>query len=328
MGKKIVTLGEIMLRLSPPDNERFLDYRGFEAFYGGCEANVAVSLVMFGHDAEFITKLPGNDLGQTAINSLRTFGVKTENILRGGDRIGIYFTETGASIRSSKVIYDRKGSSFSDASYDEFDFDELFKGKDIYQVSGISPALGEKTKDLIFKSVKKAHEMGLTVCYDYNFRSSLWTREESEKFLEDLMPYVDILIGYIPSWDGEVVDHDKFKNSFKEYYDKYNLKLITSTLRESVSASDNLIEAVMYDGKDYIISDTYDFRIVNRIGGGDAFTAGLLSEYIYGSDSRKMLEFAVASCVWKHTIHGDYNIASREEIEEIASGDKSGKVKR
>lgn len=328
MSKKIVTLGEIMLRLSPPGYERFLDSTRYEAFYGGCEANIAISLSMLGHDVEYLTKLPNNELGQAAINSLRSYGVETKNILRGGDRIGLYFSETGASIRASKVIYDRKHSSFSESSYEEYNFDKIFEDKYLYQISGISPALSEKNKDLILKSAKKAHEMGLIVSYDYNYRSNLWSREESEKFLEDIIPYVDILIGYIPSWDGKEVDHSKFKESFIEFYDKYNLKIITSTLRESISASDNKIKAIMYDGKDYIISDTYDIRIVNRIGGGDAFTAGILSEYIYGSKSGRILEFGVAADAWKHTIYSDYNIATKNEIEEVLKGNKSGNVKR
>lgn len=331
MGKKVVSLGELMLRLSTVGYERFLKAHEFEAYYGGGEANVAISLAEFGHDSNFVTKLPNNDIAQSAINMLKQYNINTDYILRGGDRMGLYFSETGASMRPSKVIYDRIGSSFSMAKFHEFDFDEIFKDCALFHVSGITPALSESARELTLKAIKIAKDMGCIVSYDYNYRSKLWSREECDAFFEEVLPYIDVLIGYIPdgvNWDTDEVDHVKVAEGFKEFSDKYNLLLIASTLRNSISASDNELYAVMYDGVDYIHSKTYKIRIVNRIGGGDAFSAGLISELLYGSSNTESLEFAVAASAWKHTILGDHNIATRDEILKVSQGDLSGKVQR
>lgn len=278
-----------------------------------------------------MTKLPENDIAQSSINMLKQFNINTDYILRGGDRMGLYFSETGASMRPSKVIYDRIGSSFAMANIDEFDFDEILNDCALFHVSGITPALSESTRSLTLKALKKAKENGCIVSYDYNYRSKLWSKEECDDFFQEALPYVDILIGYIPegvNWDTDEVDHERVAEGFKKFSDKYNLLLIASTLRNSISASDNELYAVMYDGVEYIHSKTYKIRIVNRIGGGDAFSAGLISELLYGSSNIDSLEFAVAASAWKHTILGDHNIATRKEILKVSQGDLSGKVQR
>ncbi len=331
MKKKVVTLGEMIIRLSPNGCERFISTEKFHAYYGGAEVNVALSLSQFGHDTYFITKLPNNDIGQAGINSLRRFGVNTEYIVRGGERIGIYFAEKGASMRPSKIIYDRKHSSFSTSKFEEYDFENIFKDCYIFHISGISPALSNEAKELILKACEFAKKKNILVSYDFNYRTNLWTKKECMEFSDKIFRYVDILIGYIPKgvdWITQKLDHAEIKKGFEEYFTKYNLKLIASTIRNSISASDNQLYALMYDGKNYMISSTYDIRIVNRIGGGDAFTAGLLSEYLYGSESEKILEFAVAASSWKHTIDDDSNLATREEILQILDGNVSGKVQR
>lgn len=328
---KVVALGELMLRLSPHRYNRFSNADSYDAYYGGCEANVAISLAQFGHDVEYVTKLPDNDLGQAAINTLRRYGVKTDNIVRGGDRIGIYFAENGASMRASKVIYDRKNSSFSDIVFDEFDFDEIFEGCEIFHISGISPALSEKCRIFIKDACKYAKEKNIKISYDFNYRANLWTLEECEEFSKEIFPYVNILIGYIPGgvdWENRTIDHRDVEESLRDFSKQYNIDIIASTLRETISASDNRLYAILFRDDEYIISNSYDIRIVDRIGGGDAFTAGVISEYIYGSDSKDLLEFAVAASAWKHTVYGDHNIANREEILSVSEGNHSGDVKR
>lgn len=331
MKKKVVTLGEIMLRLSPPGHERFLRAQNYNAFYGGGEANVAASLSQYGHDAYFVTKLPENDIGQSAINSLKQSDVKTDYIIRGGDRIGIYFSETGASMRPSKVIYDRANSSFAKAKVEEFDFSKIFKDTEIFHISGITPAISDTAREIALESVKAGKKAGCTISLDYNYRSKLWTREEHDEAIKELLPYVDILLGYIPggvNWETGEVDHSEVEKSFKEFLGKYDLKLMTSTIRNSISASDNELYAVMHDGEKYYKSNTYKINVVNRIGGGDAFAAGFLSELLYKSTHEQALEFAVAASSWKHTIYTDHNIATRDEIIEVAKGNVSGSVQR
>lgn len=339
--KKVITLGEIMLRLSTPRFERFTQSDSFDVVYGGGEANVAVSLANYGYDSYFITKLPENDIGQAAINHLRRFGVQTKYIERGGDRVGIYYLETGASMRPSKVIYDRAGSSISEAEISDFNFDEIFKDADWFHFSGITPALSKKASELTEAALKAAKRHGVTTSVDLNYRKNLWTPEEAQKTMTKLMEYVDVCIGneedahltlgFKPGetdvTSGEL-ELDGYKQIFKQMMDKFNFKYVISSLRESYSASDNGWSAVAYDGKEFYHSRQYDIRIVDRVGGGDSFASGTIYGLLEGKNFKDALEFGVAASALKHTIHGDFNLVTVKEVENLLGGDASGRVQR
>lgn len=339
--KKVVTLGEIMLRLTTPRFERFVQAESFDAIYGGGEANVAVSLANYGYDAHYVTKLPENEIGQAAINHLRRYGVNTDHIARGGERVGIYYLETGASMRPSKVVYDRAHSSISDADIDEFDFDEIFKDARWFHFSGITPALGEKATKLTEAALIAAKKHNVTVSVDLNYRHNLWTPEEAQKTMTHLMQYVDVCIGneedahltlgFKPG-DTDVTSGDLelggYKKIFKEMIDKFDFDYVISSLRESHSASDNGWSACGYDGKEFYHTTEYDVRIVDRVGGGDSFASGVIYGLLEGKDFKDALEFGVAASALKHTIHGDFNMVTVEEVETLVGGDASGRVKR
>lgn len=339
--KKVVTLGEIMLRLTTPRFERFVQAESFDAIYGGGEANVAVSLANYGYDAHYVTKLPENEIGQAAINHLRRYGVNTDYIARGGERVGIYYLETGASMRPSKVVYDRAHSSISDADIDEFDFDEIFKDARWFHFSGITPALGEKATKLTEAALIAAKKHNVTVSVDLNYRHNLWTPEEAQKTMTHLMQYVDVCIGneedahltlgFKPG-DTDVTSGDLelggYKKIFKEMIDKFDFDYVISSLRESHSASDNGWSACGYDGKEFYHTTEYDVRIVDRVGGGDSFASGVIYGLLEGKDFKDALEFGVAASALKHTIHGDFNMVTVEEVETLVGGDASGRVKR
>lgn len=339
--KKVVTLGEIMLRLSTPRFERFVQAESFDVVYGGGEANVAVSLANYGYDAYFVSKLPKNEIGQAAINHLRRFGVSTDYIARGGKRIGIYYLESGASMRPSKVIYDRAGSSIAEADIDDFDFDEIFKDALWFHFTGITPALGKKAAKLTEEALKAAKKHGVTVSVDLNYRKNLWTPEEAKAVMTRLMQYVDVCIGneedahltlgFKPG-ETDVTTGDLelagYKNIFKQMKDKFGFKYVISSLRESYSASDNGWSACAYDGNEFYHSRKYDIRIVDRVGGGDSFASGVIYGLLEGKDFKDALEFGVAASALKHTIHGDFNMVSVAEVENLLKGDASGRVQR
>lgn len=341
MSKKIVTFGEIMLRLAPYGYLRFTQVDNFEATYGGGEANVAVSLANFGMDAAFVTRLPKHDIGQAAINSLRQLGVDTTKIVRGGDRVGIYFLEKGASQRPSKVIYDRAASAISTAKKEDFDWNTIFDGADWFHFTGITPALGDNISEICEEACKVAKAKGMTVSCDLNFRKKLWSSEKAQKVMGNLMQYVDVCIGN--EEDAEKVlgvkpsntdvtsgklDYEGYKEIAKVLYDKYNFKYVSFTLRESISASVNNWAAMVYDGKDYCFSKKYSIQIVDRVGGGDSFAAGLIYSLINDYSTQDAIEFAVAASCLKHTIEGDLNRVSVEEVQTLAGGDGSGRVQR
>jgi len=339
--KKVITLGEIMLRLSTPGYERFVQADSFDVTYGGGEANVAVSLANYGFDAYFITKLPKHEIGQSAVNHLRRFGVKTDYIVRGGDRVGIYYLESGASMRPSKVIYDRAKSAIADADPSEFDFDEIFKDADWFHFSGITPALGDRAIKLTEEALKAAKRHNVTVSVDLNYRKKLWTTEKAQQVMTNLMQYVDVCIGneedaeltlgFKPGntdvTSGEL-ELEAYKSIFKQMIEKFNFKYVVSSLRESYSASDNGWSACIYDGKEFYHSRKYDIRIVDRVGGGDSFASGLIYGLLQGKDFKEALEFGVAASALKHTILGDFNMVSVEEVEKLVQGDGSGRVQR
>lgn len=341
MAKKVVTLGEIMLRLCTPGFDRFVQADSFDVIYGGGEANVAVSLSNYGFDAYYVTKLPKHEIGQAAVNALRRYGVHTDYIARGGDRVGIYFSETGASMRPSKVIYDRANSAIAEADVSDFDFDEIFKDAKWFHFSGITPAISKKGAEITKAAVKAAKKHGVTVSVDLNYRAKLWTPEEAQEVMRDLMQYVDVCIGneedaslcleFTPKGldvtKGKL-DIKGYEVIFKEMMEEFGFKYVVSSLRESYSASDNGWSACIYDGKEFYHSKKYDVRIVDRVGGGDSFASGVICGLLDGKSTKDALEFGVAASALKHTIRGDFNMVTRAEVENLVGGDGSGRVQR
>ena len=338
---KIVTLGEIMLRLSPAGNYRFVQSESFQIFPGGGEANVAVSLANYGHTACFVSKLPSHEIGQIAVNALRRYGVKTEYISRGGDRVGLYYAETGASMRPSKVIYDRAHSAIAEADISDFDFDKIMEDADWFHWSGITPAISDKAAEIVRVACEAAKRHGVTVSVDLNFRKKLWTSEKAISVMRPLMQYVDVCIGneedanmclgYKPDADveGGKTDAEGYYEIFKGMMKEFGFKYVVSTLRESYSASHNGWKALIYDGKTFYESKHYDINpIVDRVGGGDSFSAGLIHGLLSYKDQAKALEFAVAASALKHTIPGDFNLVSTSEVESLAKGNANGRVQR
>lgn len=338
---KVVTMGEIMLRLSTPGNSRFVQSNSFDVVYGGGEANVAVSLANYGHEAYFVTKLPKHEIGESALNSLRQYGVNTKFIARGGERVGIYFLETGASMRPSKVVYDRADSAIALADVEDFDFDAIFEGADWFHWTGITPAISEKSAVVLEAALKAAKKHGVTVSVDLNFRKKLWTPEQAQKVMTNLMQYVDVCIGneedaekclgFKPGESdvskGEL-EIDSYKTIFKEMQEKFNFKILATTLRVSKSASENGWSALIYDGNEFYHSRKYDINIVDRVGGGDSFSGGLIHGLLTREDFKAALEYAVAASALKHTIPGDYNLVKEDEVEILVQGDASGRVQR
>lgn len=331
-----------MLRLSTPGNTRFVQVDNFDACYGGGEANVAVSLANYGHDAYYVTKLPKHEIGQAAVNALRRYGVHTDYIVRGGERVGIYYLESGASMRPSKVIYDRADSAIAKADVSEFDFDSIMEGKDWFHWSGITPAISAKGAALTKAACIAAKKHGVTVSCDLNYRKKLWTPEEAQAVMKDLMQYVDVCIGneedaekclgFKP--EGSEVSSGKlnvegYKTIFAQMKEQFGFKTVCTTLRESHSASDNGWSALIYNGEEFYQSKHYEITpIIDRVGGGDSFSGGLIHGLLTKPTQAEALEFAVAASALKHTINGDFNCVSAEEVEALAKGDGSGRVQR
>jgi 2-dehydro-3-deoxygluconokinase len=342
---RVVTFGEIMLRLAPEGYYRFIQAEKFGVTYGGGEANVAVSLANYGVDASFVTKLPRHEIGQAAVNSLRRFGVDTSNIVRGGDRIGIYFLEKGASQRPSKVIYDRVNSAIACASPDDFNWKAIFQGPSgpasWFHWTGISPALGDTPAAIVKEACAAAKEAGLTVSCDLNYRKNLWSKEKAGNVMEGLMPYVDVCIANeedaadvfgIRAKGSDAVsgrlDREGYKDAAKQLADRFHFKQVAITLRESLSANDNNWGAMLYDGKEFYFSEKYAVHIVDRVGGGDSFGAGIIYGNLQGYSCRETLDFATAASCLKHSIEGDFNLAGAEEVKKLSGGDASGRVQR
>ena len=330
-----------MLRLSPAGQERFVQANSFDVHYGGGEANVAVSLANYGDESFYVTKLPDQEIGQSALNALRRFGVHTDYIQRGGERLGIYYLESGSAMRPSKVIYDRAHSSIAEADASEFDFDEIMKGEDWFHWTGITPAISDKAAIIVQKACQAAQKHGVTVSCDLNFRKKLWTKEKAQSIMKPLMQYVDVCIGneedaelclgFKPSSKVEKgeTNAEGYKTIFEEMYQAFHFKYVVSTLRESLSASHNGWKAMIYDGKEFYVSKHYDILpIVDRVGGGDAFAGGLIHALVNGKAQEEALEFAVAASALKHTLPGDFNLMSETEVESLAKGNASGRVQR
>ena len=343
MAKKVVTFGELMIRLQPYNFERFVQADHLEFTFGGGEANVAVSLANYGMDAYFVSKLPAHAIGQAAVNSLRRYGVNTSMITRGGDRVGIYFNEKGASQRPSVCIYDRAHSAIQEAQPSDFNWDEIFEGAEWFHFTGITPALGANVVEICREACKAAKAHGCKISCDLNYRGKLWTRDEARAAMTDLCQYVDVCISNeedakdVFGIEAEATDitagainREGYKSVAKQLADKFHFEKVAITLRESKSASDNDWSAMLYDvaSDEYCFSKKYALRIIDRIGGGDSFGGGLIYSLLSGKTTQEAVEFAVAASALKHSIEGDYNFATIAEVEKLAGGDGSGRVQR
>lgn len=345
MKEKIITFGEIMLRLSTPGYQRFSQANQFDVVYGGGEANVAISLANYGLNSEFVTRLPDNDIGRCAQMTLRKYNVATQHVAWGGERLGIYFLESGAVTRGSKVVYDRAHSAVSEIQPGEIDWDEVFQDATWFHWTGITPAISEGTAAVCLEAVKKASEKGITVSCDLNFRKKLWKYGKTPaEVMPEIVKYCDIILGNEEDADkvfgihpqgvdvtkGEV-EAKAYESVGRQLMEKFpKAQKVIITLRGSISASHNSWSGVLWNGKKLFHAPTYQItHIVDRVGGGDSFMGGLIYGLLtYKNDDQKALNFAVAASCLKHTIHGDYNLVSIQEVEKLMSGDASGRVSR
>ncbi len=340
---KVITFGEIMMRLQTPRYQRFIQAESLELEYGGGEANVAVSLANYGLDAYYVTKLPKNPLGDACAATLRKHNVHTDFIARGGDRLGIYFSEKGASQRPSNVVYDRANSSIATASAEDFDWEKIFEGADWFHFTGITPALSDGVAAITLEACKKAKELGLKISCDLNFRKKLWTSEKAGQVMGELCKYVDVMIANeedaekvfgIKAADtsitGGQLSDEGYKDVARQLAARFGCEKIAITLRESISASVNNWSGMLYDAQkdEFYKSKKYTMTIVDRVGGGDSFGGGLIYSFMTGADNQKALEFAVAASCLKHTIEGDFNLVTKAEVEALMGGDGSGRVQR
>lgn len=338
---EIVTFGELMLRLAPEGYNRFVQADRLGATFGGGEANTAVSLANYGFDASFVTRLPAHEIGQAAVNSLRRYGVDTSAIVRGGERVGIYYLEKGASQRPSKVIYDRAGSAVSEAAPTDFDWRKILDGAKWFHFTGITPALNDTVAAICLDAVKTAKELGVTVSCDLNYRNKLWSKEKAGQVMGELCQYVDVCIANeedaadvfgIRAADTDVtagsVNREGYREVARQLKERFGFSQVAVTLRESVSASDNNWSAMLMDGNDCFFSKTYAMHIVDRVGGGDSFGGGLIAAALSGFGPQETIEFAAAASCLKHTIEGDYNMVTMDEVLKLSGGDGSGRVQR
>ena len=340
---RVVCFGEIMMRLNPPGYQKFLQTEGFEATYAGGEANVSVSLANYGMDAAYVTKLPAHSIGQAAVNSLRRFGVDTSKIVRGGNRVGIYFNEKGASQRGSVCIYDRAHSAIQESQPSDFDWDAIFEGAEWFHFTGITPALGANLVETCKQACIAAKARGIKISCDLNYRGKLWTRAQANEAMTELAKYIDVCISNeedakdVFGIEAEATDiyggtlnHEGYKSVARQLADKFGFEMVAITLRESHSAFDNGWSAMLYnvDKDEYCFSKKYDLHIIDRVGGGDSFGGGLIYSILSGKDTQAAVEFAVAASALKHSIEGDYNMVTVAEVEKLAGGDGSGRIQR
>ena len=339
--KKIVTFGELMLRLAPEGYLRFVQSDKYEATFGGAEANVAVSLANYGLHACFVSKLPTHEIGQSAVNSLRKFGVDTSLVTRGGERVGIYYCEKGASQRPSKVIYDRAYSSIAMAKPEDFDWDKIFDGVEWFHFTGITPALSDGVAEICLEALKIAKQKGITVSCDLNFRKKLWSKQKAGEVMGKLCHYIDYCIANeedakdvfgIEAENTDIyggkLNREGYISVAKQLTERFNFKGVAITLRESKSANDNDWSGMLYTGGEAYFSKKYSMHIVDRVGGGDSFGGGLIYSLVNGFAPQQAIEFAVAASCLKHSIEGDYNMVSVSEVLNLAGGDASGRVQR
>ena len=339
--KKVVTFGELMLRLAPEGYLRFVQAEKYQATFGGAEANVAVSLANYGVDVAFVSKLPSHEIGQSAVNSIRKFGVDTSKIVRGGERVGIYYCEKGASQRPSKVVYDRAYSSIAMAKSEDFDWNSILDGVEWFHFTGITPALSDEVAKITLEALKACKERNITVSCDLNYRKKLWSKEKAGKVMGEICKYVDYCIANeedakdvfgieADNTDiyGGKLDRDGYISVAKKLTDRFGFKGVAITLRESKSANDNDWSGMLYTDGKASFSKKYSIHIVDRVGGGDSFGGGLIYSLLNGYDAQSAIEFAVAASCLKHSIEGDYNMVSVAEVNNLAGGDASGRVQR
>ncbi len=338
---KVVTFGELMLRLAPNGYYRFFQNDQMQATFGGGEANVAVSLANYGIDSVYVTKLPCHAIGQAAVDSLRYFGVDTSRIVRGGERVGVYYLEKGASQRGSVCIYDRAHSAIADASPDDFDWDSIFADADWFHFTGITPALGGHLVEICKAACIAAKAHGVKVSCDLNYRGKLWTREAARAAMSVLCQYVDVCISNeedakdvfgIEAAETDIyggkLNKDGYRSVAQQLAEQFHFEAVAITLRTSLSASDNHWAGMLYDGQSCYFSKEYHLHIVDRVGGGDSFGGGLIYALLQGKPPQDAIEFAVAASALKHSVEGDYNRVSVAEVEKLAAGDGSGRVQR
>jgi 2-dehydro-3-deoxygluconokinase len=339
--KRVVTFGEIMMRLNPAGYRRFTQAGTFEVSYAGGEANAAVSLAHFVLEVSYVTKVPAHEIGQSAVNELRRFGVDTRDIIRGGERLGIYFVEKGASQRASKVIYDRACSAVALAKPEEFDWDRIFQGAAWFHFTGITPALSDNAAESCTRAVRTARKMGLTVSCDLNYRKKLWSGEKAGKVLGGLMPFVDLCIANeedaadvfgIRAAGSDVnkgeLDREAYVSVARQLTERFGCTRAAVTLRGSISASDNTWSGMLLDQGQPFFAPVYKVHIVDRVGGGDSFGAALIYGLLEGYDSQKAIDFAAAASCLKHSIEYDFNLISVQEAASLAAGNASGRVQR
>lgn len=336
MAKKVVTFGEVMLRLSTPDHSRFIQANSFHATYGGGEANVAVSLAQLGLEAAHVTRFPDHPLGKAATNQLRGYGVDTGHIIYGGNRMGLYFLETGCSVRASRIIYDRADSSFAHLEAGMLNWDEILEGADWLHWTGITPAISQGAADCCKEAIRVAQKKGITVSADINYRKNLWQYgKKASEVMPELIAGCDLLVaslhdaedmlGITPE-EGKEPEPSVYAQLMKAYP---KVKKIVTTNRASISASHNKLTGKLFDGSRMLYTDTFEVNpIVDRVGGGDAFLAGVLYGQLMYEDDQRSIDFGVAASVLKHTIEKDANLATVEEVEELMNGNLSGKIKR
>jgi 2-dehydro-3-deoxygluconokinase len=338
----MVGFGELMLRLNPPGHERIVQASEFEVRYTGGEANIAVMLAGLGFDTYAVSRVPGHELGQACINYLRRFGVNTDHVARGGDHLGIMYLETGAAQRGSKVIYDRDHTSIRGATPADFDWHAILENADWFHFSGTAPALGENVRAVLREGLSVAQQLGVTVSCDLNYRAKLWGTEEARRVMTGLMPFVDVLVGNeedvakvfgITAEGSDVIRGDLEVPSYQKVAEQiaatFGFRYVATTLRTSVSASINRWAGMLYDGKRHYVSRSYEIHpIVDRVGGGDSFTAGLIFGLVQGFDLQACVDFATAASCLKHSIPGDFNLVTIDEVEALIAGDESGRVQR
>jgi 2-dehydro-3-deoxygluconokinase len=338
----MVAFGELMLRLNPRGNQRIVQADEFEVRYTGAEANAAVMLAGLGIRASCVSRVPATEIGQACINYLRRFGVDTDHIARGGQRLGLFYLEAGVSQRASKVIYDRDHTALRDAAPSDFDWDEILADADWFHFSGTAPALGEGVRTILLEALETARRKGVRVSCDLNYRAKLWSSAEAGRVMTSLMPHVDVLIGNeedaekvfgITAEGSDVVRGDLVVTSYERVASQlaktFDLRYVATTLRTSVSASINRWAGMLFDGSVHYVSRSYEINpVVDRVGGGDSFSAGLIYGLLQGMAPQACVEFAAAASCLKHSIPGDFNLVSLKEIEMLLAGDASGRVQR
>ena len=339
--KQIVAFGELLLRLTTRGHERFVQAREFDARYTGAEANVAVALAHLGIEAYVVSTVPGHEIGQSCINYLRQYGVHTEHIVRGGDRLGIVYFELGASQRATKLIYDRSHSCFQEAEPREYRWDHILKGKHWFHFSGTAPARGERVVKALKDALSVADRMGIKVSCDINFRSKLWSIEKARRVLPGLLEDVDAAVVGVKDLTelfGIRVrklqgrerggESEALREGMARFLERFGFSQVAMTMREEVSASWNQLGAILYDGRSFFESRRYRVDIVDRVGGGDAFSAGMIYGFLSGLGPQETIEFAVAASCLKHTIFGDFNLVSVDEVRKLMGGKELGRVQR